>query len=139
MTPDEIKWLTWGALQVRPSGSTKWDATGTATIIAEHCGSWSLAMALEHVIAHARDPEAKTPGRIRQNWAPDTTPQKTPMKPPKPEDMCPVHGGWLNSCSGCAADKLAGDPTPDLDRHQTVSVAKYADQIRAELSERKGA
>ena len=30
-----------------------------------------------------------------------------------PTEACDLHpGGWANACAGCAADRLAGDPTP---------------------------
>ena len=33
MTPDQIRWLTWGAIQHRPHGAPKWDEPGTAKAI----------------------------------------------------------------------------------------------------------
>lgn len=113
MTPDQIRWLTWGAIQHRPKGAPKWDEPGTAKAIADHCGTWGLEIATEHVLAHARDPKARTPFAIKGN-APHTEPGKGVRFPAKPGDDCPTHPGeWSTSCRACAADALAGDePTP---------------------------
>lgn len=65
MTPEQIQWLTWGAIQHRPKGAPKWDEPGTHKAITDHCGSWGLEIATEHVLAHARDEKARTPFAIK--------------------------------------------------------------------------
>ena len=113
MTPDQINWLTWGAIQHRPHGAPKWDEAGTRALIERCCGSWSLDVATLHVLAHARDPKAKTPGVIT-GTAPSAEPQKTPRYPPKAADECATHPGeWLDACRICAGPKAAdGDEKP---------------------------
>jgi hypothetical protein len=110
MTPDEIRWLTWGAIQHRPRGARRWDEPGTAKAIADHCGSWALSIATEHVLAHARDPKAETPFVIKGN-APHTEPTRAVRQPAKPGgEECPMHPGeYAAACRSCAADRLAGD------------------------------
>ncbi len=137
MNDEQIRWLTWGAIQLRPPGAPKWDEPGVIKAIRERCGSWELATAIEHVTAHARDPKAKTPFAMK-GPAPHVEATKPTHSPPKPDDACPLHGGWLNSCGGCAADRLAGDAKPERVYPVPPGQGKaYADQIRAEISERK--
>jgi hypothetical protein len=109
MTPDQIKWLTWGAIQHRPSGAPKWDEPGTHKAITDHCGSWGLDIATDHVLAHARDAKARTPFAIKGN-KPHTDPSGGPRFPAGEGDECSFHRGeWATSCRSCAADRLAGD------------------------------
>lgn len=125
MTPDEQNWLTWGAIRHRPHGSTRWQEAGTRAAIAKHCGTWGLAEATVHVLAHARDPKANTPNVIASRFAPDNEPEiGGHPHPPRREQECRKHpGNWANPCSGCAADmapdpdygqpsQLTHDPTP---------------------------
>jgi len=114
MTPDEIRWLTWGAIQHRPKGAPRWDEPGTHKAITDHCGSWGLDIATEHVLAHARDPKARTPFAIKGN-PPHTEPSKAPRQPAKAgaPNECRSHPGeWATSCRSCAADALAGEEQP---------------------------
>lgn len=111
MTPDQIRWLTWGAIQHRPHGAPKWDEPGTHKAIVDHCGSWGLEVATEHVLAHARDAKARTPFAIKGN-KPNHEPGSGVRYPAtKGEDECELHKGeWAGSCRACAADRLAKDP-----------------------------
>lgn len=138
MTPDQIRWLTWGAIQHRPHGAPKWDEPGTAKAIADHCASWDLVIATEHVLAHARDPKARTPFAIKGN-PPHTEPQRSPRFPAKAgEDECRIHRGeHASACRGCAADRLAGErhepsnPAPREESIAAVRAALVANQARA--------
>jgi hypothetical protein len=105
MTPDQIRWLTWGAIQHRPKGAPKWDEPGTAKAIADHCGTWGLEIATEHVLAHARDPKARTPFAIK-GPQPHTEPEKGPPRPPKPSEACRTCGRALH-----APDAVCDQPT----------------------------
>ncbi len=135
MNDEQIRWLTWGAIQLRPPGSPKWDEPGVIKAIRERCGSWELATAIEHVVAHARDPKAKTPFAMK-GPAPHIEATKPTHSPPKPQDAGPVHGGHLNSCGGCASDRLAGTPTKPP-RHDALDPSEYINAMKADMTERK--
>ena len=135
MTPDQINWLTWGAIQHRPHNAPTWDVAGTRALIERCCGNWSLDVATLHVLAHARDPKAKTPGVIT-GTAPSTEPQKTPRYPPKRDQECPGHPGeWPDSCRICRAPVVA-DETPG-DRNLRPGRTTDTTERVAELRRRK--
>lgn len=137
MTPDQINWLTWGAVQHRPSGAPKWDEPGTHKAITEHCGAWGIDVATQHVLAHARDAKARTPFAIKGN-PPHTEPSKAARQPAKPgADECRAHAGeWATSCRSCAADRLANDaPAPIHRQKPPAEVAtRGAAACRSELT-----
>jgi len=112
MTPEEQRWLTWGAIRHRPPGAPRWDEPGTAKAIADVCGSWTLDIATSHVLAHARDVNARTPYAIKGN-PPHTEPVKQPRFPAKSADACPAHSGeYAGSCRVCASDALETGDRP---------------------------
>lgn len=135
MTPDQIRWLTWGAIQHRPKGAPKWDEPGTHKAITDHCGSWGLEIATEHVLAHARDQKARTPFAIKGN-RPHNEPSAGPRFPAKAGEDCRYHRGeYDGACRSCAADKLAGDqPTP-----RPTTAAEPTDTYRAAKTALNGA
>lgn len=134
MTPDQIRWLTWGAIQHRPSGAPKWDEPGTHKAISDHCGTWGLEVATEHVLAHARDAKARTPFAIKGN-KPHTEPTAGPRFPARAGvDECRYHRGeYEAACRACAADKLAGDepPEPYAEVAPPEVVAAHVAELRA--------
>lgn len=135
MTPAQIEWLTWGAVQHRPHGAPRWDEPGTFAAIREHCGSWDLAIATEHVLAHARDPKARTPFAIKGN-PPHNTPQRTQQRPARAGEDCLSHPGeWADHCRACAADALVGDeslPPRHVVREQSTPPTDAYRQARNE-------
>lgn len=140
MTPEQIRWLTWGAVQHRPHGSPKWDDAGTAKAITDHCGTWGLEVATDHVLAHARDPKARTPFVIKGN-KPHNEPSGGPRFPAGKGDECRYHKGeYADACRACAADKLAGDtpiapaaPTPpDVVAEQVAKLRALRSQPESE-------
>lgn len=139
MTPDQLQALTWLACETRKEthGAAPWDKPGTHALIERHCGSWGFNLAVEHVLAHARDPKARTPAVI-VGPMPHTTPERGhrhPVKAGSP-DECPTHQGQpTDNCSGCTADRLArtpGNPAnhPDLDG---LTGRELFAQVRQEL------
>ena len=141
MTPDQINWLTWGAVQHRPHGAPKWDEPGTKKAITDHCRSWDFATATEHVLAHARDPKARTPFAIKGN-PPHTEPVRGARFPAKPGVDCPTHPGeWADTCRACAADRLAGDQPDTRSPLRAVSTPPpptYLDARRARRGTSEG-
>jgi hypothetical protein len=81
----DIQWLTYGAQRLRDEthGACKWDEAGTFKIFAEELIGTHFATALERVIGHATDPDAKTPGAIKRPFVPQVTsaPTRTPYDP----------------------------------------------------------
>ena len=122
MTPDQIRWLTWGAIQHRPHGAPRWDEPGTLKAIADHCGTWGLDVATEHVLAHARDPKAKTPFAIKGN-PPHTEPVKSPPRPPKPDEACRTCGRALHA-PDAICDTPTNRPAPKTGPTDTYLAAK---------------
>ena len=131
MTPDQIRWLTWGAIQHRPNGAPRWDEPGTSKAIGDHCRSWDFAMATEHVLAHARDAKARTPFAIKGN-APHTEPGRGPRFPAGDGDECRFHvGEWAATCRACAADRLAGDVPTARPMTKSADTSEHVARLRA--------
>jgi len=134
MTPEEIRWLTWGAIHHRPHGAPRWDEPGTAKAIADHCGTWQLDTATAHVLAHARDPKARTPYAIRGTAPSASEPTRGVRYPAKAgsPDECPLHPGeWVNSCRACNGDRLAGDQSQPTRAPHTSTVSEHVARLRA--------
>ncbi len=116
LTADETANLTWIAVHTRDTthGCGAWDSAGTHKAVSEICGAWTYSTALDHVIAHARDPKARTPYAMK-GTAPSHTPtvrHPYPLRAGDP-DECPRHKGQhRDHCGPCAADRLAGEPAP---------------------------
>lgn len=139
MNEQEIRWLTWGATQMRPHGAPKWDEPGTLKAISDHCGTWDLGTATEHVLAHARDPKARTPLAIRGTAPLSTAPERLPYSPPKSENACVVHPGeWVGSCRICrgprVVDEEPGD-RPARPRPATTDQSTHVAEARRLLAE----
>lgn len=132
MTPNEIKWLTWGARHHRPAGAPQWDEQGTLKAITDCCGTWDLATATEHVLAHARDPQAKTPFAIRGAAPSSTTPERAAYYPPKPAESCRVHPGeWVGSCRICRGPKTVDEEPGDRPTRRQEASRRAGEHIAA--------
>lgn len=109
ISKDQARMLTALAIACRPVGASKWDESGTFTNIGR-IAHWPIAMVCEHVIAHASDPAAKTPGVIGSSYTPQ--PQHASLSPrnPKPQEACAHCGNYANACGGRCKD--AGDDEP---------------------------
>jgi hypothetical protein len=132
MTPDQINWLTWGAIQHRPHGASKWDEPGTHKAISDHCGSWGIDIATQHVLAHARDPKARTPFAIK-GPTPHTEPTKGPRQPAKAGvDECRQHRGeYATACRACAAEQYTHPADPVLDDPTCTAGRELLAEIRS--------
>ena len=116
VTKDQAHVLATLAVACRPHGAPNWDAAGVVAAIAKvhHVGLADVAMA---VIRAAADRDAKTPGVIAAttsiHWSERIT-ERAPRFPARAGiDECRTHPGeHADGCRACAADALAGDPTP---------------------------
>jgi len=71
-----------------------------------------VAVALAWIACEA---DSKTPKRVLEAgpwWRAAAVENPSTAKgPPKAEEACPIHGGFRDRCSGCAADRLVDDTT----------------------------
>jgi hypothetical protein len=135
-----------GRLREETTGARKWDQVGSYEVIKTELVGKNLAMAVEAVLCHATDVEAKTPGSLRRPFNPPRPSDrpKERMHPPRRGEDCPRHPGqWADNCGGCAADKraveyddepVAGSLSKDeaLARMRAaVAASKYAEEASA--------
>ena len=85
-------------LREETRGARAWDQVGCYEVIKAELVGKNLALAVEAVLCHATDPEAKTPGAIRRGFLPAKPSAKEPerFRPPKADEACPTCGGWCN-------------------------------------------
>lgn len=134
-TPRDVQALTYLARRLRDEtmGAGAWDEAGTHAVISKLVGQ-SLAIAAERVLHHAADPKAQTPGAILRPFTPPGPDMHAPRFPARAGiDECRTHPGeHADGCRACAADALAGDPTPATRPLQSVPPPPtYLDARRA--------
>jgi hypothetical protein len=121
-------------LRAETRGCREWDDAGTYAKVSELIGQ-NLALAVERVLCHATDPEAKTPGAILRNFTPPRPSTKDPdrFRPPKRDEACKVCGGW---CPGpCARDGYGPDDDNEPHRTSHADAAFDASLARAQLAQ----
>lgn len=139
VTKDQAESLTALALACRPHGARHWDGPGILAAIGK-VKHLALADVAAAVIRAAADRTVETPGVIanpkspcwRERIADPST--KPTFRPPMKAEECRTHAGqWADSCSACAADRLAGDTTrpadprrPDGSEHLALARAQLA-------------
>ncbi len=134
VTKDQAHVLATLAVACRPHGAPNWDAAGVVAAIAKvhHVGLADVAMA---VIRAAADRDAKTPGVIAAttsiHWA-EKVAERAPRFPARAGiDECRTHPGeHADGCRACAADALAGDPTPTRPLQSAPPPVSYLDARR---------
>lgn len=140
LTPDQLASLTWLACETRRTtyGCAAWDSPGTHQAISSICGSWAFTTAVDHVLAHARDPKARTPFAMK-GTAPTLAPldrHPHPLRAGDPEE-CRIHiGQRVGHCRGCAADELVGDQPQPRRREGVPAPDGWRDGIRAAMGGR---
>ena len=112
--------LTYLARRLRSEtrGAREWDETGTYAVIKAELVGLNLAHAMEQVMCHATDTEARTPGSIRRNFTPPKPSEKTgeAARPLRRSEQCRRCGGLAGGCA-CTREHMAADedpPSPDL-------------------------
>ncbi len=114
-TDQDVRALEHIALRLRQDthGAGPWDPHGTHIAFADYLKGMHLPTAVELVLHHACDPEAKTPAAIKRPFRPELPKPDGRWEPPKRAEECDLHPGQrATNCGGCAADRLAGDETP---------------------------
>lgn len=131
---DQARMLTALAVACRPVGAPRWDDEGTFRAIGK-IQSWSLPIVIEHVIRHAADPKAKTPGVIGSSHTPAELGMPTPG-PMRRGENCTKHiGERAESCSWCVHGIKAWD---EIDPEPTTPTTTGPDGVRAALREARG-
>lgn len=118
-----------------------WPVSSLHTFIIRNLAARAYADAAVALTFVAVDPKSSTPKRVLEAgpWWRATQTEAGTYRPPRKDEVCPVHvGSWANSCSGCAADRLSGDTTQGPDPRKPVVTARVA-EVRAELATIKAA
>lgn len=131
---DQARMLTALAVACRPVGAPRWDDEGVFRAIGR-IQTWSLPIVIEHVIRHAADAKAKTPGVIGSSHTPAELGMPT-STPPRKAEQCLRCGGQLPDCA-CRREHLAA--TYDDDQETTRMDAAAARQAaRDAIRDAKG-
>lgn len=134
ISKDQARMLTALAIACRPVGAPTWDEEGTFRAIGK-IAQWPIGMVCEHVIAHAQDAKAKTPGVIGSSYKPEVSAGTAKRGNPKRDQECPDHPGqWPDNCAGCRVEPIAAYYDPEPDPHAKVSHAD-ASLARAMLAQ----
>jgi hypothetical protein len=134
----ELRALAFLALRVRKAtnGAGPWDEPGLMANLRK-LQTRNLHLTIEHVLRHAADPAAKSPGVLLGSFTPEAPKAGGGhWMPPKRDEECPKHPGkHRDSCGGCVADELAveyDEPAPTPIK-ATGDATTWADRIRADL------
>ena len=131
MTPGEIDRIAAAVNALRPD----WPRASLVTFIAAQLSARSrrdVAVALTWV---ACDSASVKPARVLEAgpwWVAVASTASATYRPPRNDETCPSHGDYAGTCSGCAADRIAGDVTPKR-TERTTRASEYAEQIREQL------
>lgn len=79
-------------------GLVPWDRHGTHVIFKRELLGKHLPSAIETVIAHASDPEAKTPAAITRAFTPKVQHAAPPRQQPGPDDRCTTCSEAKDEC-----------------------------------------
>lgn len=98
-------------------GCKPWDRPGTVTVFARELKGKHLLTAIELVVAHAQDPDAKTPGSITRNFTPAPAAPRRGDIPPTRAEECPKHPGQFPPpyCGACATESIRAYHDPPTD------------------------
>lgn len=120
-TDADVRALEHLAARIRQDthGCAPWDRQGIHVIFQRELVGMHLLTALEIVVGHASDPDAKTPAAISRPFTPKPPARGSRGGPSKKTDECPEHPGQPKQpyCGGHRADELASrdeEPTGDV-------------------------
>lgn len=131
VTDQDLRCLTYLARRLRDDtqGCGPWDDAGTFSSFKTALANQNLLIATQRVLAHATDPEAKTPGAIKRPFTPE--PNNTPARIPfDPRAVCHV----------CAKHQHAPTDHPfvSVEAKRAAVPAPMPDEIRRALGGRQG-
>lgn len=109
MDDQELRAIAFLAMRVRraTTGAGPWDEDGLMTNLRK-IQNRNLHMSIEHVMRHAADPKAKTPGVIQGSHTPTAPVEDNRARAPKKHEQCDRCGGWKNNCA-CQHESRAWD------------------------------
>jgi hypothetical protein len=127
----ELRALAFLALRVRRAtpGAGPWDENGLMANLRK-IANRNLHMTIEHVLRHAADPKAKTPGVIQGSHTPAAPVADKRAHPPKRHEACPRCGGFKGNCA-CQHESRAWD---DDERTEPMTKQAALAAARAALS-----
>lgn len=107
VTENDIAWFVHLARRLREDtyGTKVWDDHGTQIIFARELVGMHFATAVELVLAHAQDKDAKTPKSITRNFKPEPGEPIEARRLRTKENTCDGCGHWRGSCI-CHLDDL---------------------------------
>lgn len=131
----ELRAIHFLALRVRKvtAGAGPWDADGLMSNLRK-IADRNLHMTIEHVLRHAADPNAKTPGVLAGSYTPVAPTPTRRTSPPKRAEECRTHiGQYADNCGGCNADRLAepADQGAPMSQADALKAARDALGARA--------
>lgn len=135
----ELRAIAFLALRVRRAtpGAGPWDEDGLITNLRK-IANRNLHLTIEHVLRHAADSAAKSPGVLVGRFTPEA-PKTERAHPPKRNEQCPRCGGRLPDCACTLEDRAveyddeppAGWLTKDealAQMRAAVAAAKYVEE-----------
>lgn len=134
----ELRAIAYLAIRVRKAtfGCAPWDELGLMANLRK-IQNRNLHLTIEHVMRHAADPNAKSPGVLAGSFTPEA-PKAERYTPPKKHQECKIHPGqWASSCGGCRSTELAGDG-PDKPPAKSTGGVRATAAFKAERKRIRG-
>lgn len=129
---DELRAIAFLAQRIRRStpGAGPWDEHGLMSNLRK-LQNRNLHMTTEHVLRHAADPKAKSPGVLLAGFTPAAPSNAGTPHPPKKVDECREHPGqFAGNCATCLTDATRAyhddDPVDPMPRTAALQAARKA-------------
>lgn len=133
-TTQDVSALEHLAYRIREDthGCKVWDRQGIHVIFQRELVGMHLMTAIEIVVGHAQDLEAKTPAAITRSFTPRSADRPKRGGPSKKTDECPEHPGQprVPFCGGHRADELAARYEEDEPKGEVPVAATPVDALR---------
>lgn len=136
----ELRAIQFLAERVRKatSGAAPWDSAGLAANLRK-LANRNLHMTVEHVLRHAADPEAKTPGVLAGSYTPPAPTSGGRPGPLRREEQCPRCGERKGDYCACSREYMEAayadeEPLPEIDPEVG---RRFLEEIRARRERRQ--